>query len=123
MQSAPRKVTSIKQNVIDVVISDRSMGVLLENGDLICFYNNAYIKVNFTHFKSDKIKASAANIKPTITKVKCSSNTIGALSSLGEVFVFASPNEATTTIKPQKVWTFRNRYTAVRVSGSYIITI
>lgn len=109
-------MTSIKQNVEAVAISDRSMGVLTDSGDVTVFYNSAYVKVSFPHFKSDKTMAgTAASMRPTITKLKCSSNTFGALSSLGEVFIFASPNEATTTIKPQKVWSFRNKFTAVRV--------
>ncbi|TIB58205.1 hypothetical protein E3P78_03995 [Wallemia ichthyophaga] len=116
IQNTPRKVTSIKQNVLAVAISDRSMCVLTDSGDVTAFYNSAYAKLSFPHFKSDRMGtgAASARIRPTITKVKCSSNTFGALSSLGEVFVFASPNETTNTIKPQKVWSFRNQFTAVR---------
>ena len=112
VQPTPRKVTSIKQPVKNVAISDKAMCVLVENGDVICFYNNSYTKITFNHFKSDSNLTKLRT--PSILNIKASSNTFAALSSLGEVFIFASPNEITKQIKPQKVWSFRNHFTSIR---------
>ncbi|KAJ6531261.1 hypothetical protein B0H19DRAFT_1242375 [Mycena capillaripes] len=140
VQVIPRKVSKIVRPVIAISLTDHAMACLLDTQDVVCIWNDRYIKIIFP------IHAFPAEIEPYrppqamkfkdahIAKIASSEDTFAALSSNGELFTFSVPDPSETDanagrgpgFKPQRVWALRKQFSAVRdvalgADGSIII--
>ncbi|KAI0071191.1 hypothetical protein K474DRAFT_1776321 [Panus rudis PR-1116 ss-1] len=93
VQVSPRIVTKVTQNVLAVTITDTAMAVLLESHDVMCFWNNAYCKINFPtqSFPSEitTYRPPHAVRNANIRKVVSCEQMFAALSSHGELFTWS----------------------------------
>ena len=130
---SPRRVTSVAGKVISAKVGENAMVVLLESGDVLCFWNGRSFKVNFPTqtFPSEiqPYRHPMAQSKASIAKIAhCpGEETFAALSSNGEVFTFAlgPPSAAPTGEqhqapvgnpgRPQRTWALRKQFSAVKV--------
>ncbi|KAK9457202.1 hypothetical protein V1511DRAFT_455374 [Dipodascopsis uninucleata] len=123
----PRKVPSLPCPIKMVTATDKATICLLSNNDVIVFVNGGYFKVYFPLERfADQFsvfRPRGMYAKNTITKIVSGGNTVGALSSLGDVYSFQldsksigsiKPSQLTRSIKPQNVWSLRRKHLAVR---------
>ncbi|KAJ7709467.1 hypothetical protein B0H17DRAFT_1028081 [Mycena rosella] len=140
VQVVPRKVAKVVRPVVAISLTDHAMACLLDTQDVVCIWNDRYIKIVFpTHAFPSEIRPSrppqAMKLKDAhIAKITSCEDTFAALSSNGELFTFPvpDPSEADANagrglgFKPQRVWALRKQFSAVRdvalgADGSIII--
>lgn len=119
IQVLPRLVARITHSVIEVVISDSAMACLLSSKEVICLWNDRHSKINFQIpvFPLDMIVYHPSQAVRTthIAKITCCDNTFGALSHMGEVFIFTpSEGDNKDRIKPQRIWALKKQSSAVK---------
>ncbi|KAJ6502123.1 hypothetical protein C8R45DRAFT_1190437 [Mycena sanguinolenta] len=139
-QVIPRKVSKVVRPVLAISLTDHAMACLLDSQDVVCIWNDRYIKINFpVHAFPSEIQPyrppQAMKLKDAhIAKITSSEDTFAALSSNGELFTFSVPDPSEidanagrgTGFKPQRVWALRKQFSAVRdvalgADGSIII--
>ncbi|KAF7363815.1 hypothetical protein MSAN_01039400 [Mycena sanguinolenta] len=139
-QIIPRKVSKVVRPVLAISLTDHAMACLLDTQDVVCIWNDRYIKINFpVHAFPSEIQPyrppQAMKLKDAhIAKITSSEDTFAALSSNGELFTFSvtDPSETDANagrgsgFKPQRVWALRKQFSAVRdvalgADGSIII--
>ncbi|KAG0348200.1 hypothetical protein BG004_005743 [Podila humilis] len=129
IQVGPRKIASVPPGkILQVVASDSATACLLSTFDVIVFHKYAYHKVSFPlspypeSFVQSMVKTRGWN---SPCKISCSDNKFGALTNLGDVFVWhyqevepgvtlgtLPANHAvpfasiTTPDKPRRVWAY-----------------
>ncbi|KAF8205776.1 hypothetical protein K438DRAFT_1918026 [Mycena galopus ATCC 62051] len=126
IQVVPRKVSKVVRPVVAISLTDHAMACLLDTQDVICIWNDRYIKIIFP------VHAFPSEIQPYrppqamndahIAKITSSEDTFAALSSNGELFTFSVPDPSETDanagrglgFKPQRVWALRKQFSAVR---------
>ncbi|KAJ7172083.1 hypothetical protein C8R46DRAFT_137864 [Mycena filopes] len=137
-QVIPRKVAKIVRPVTAISLTDYAMACLLDTQDVVCFWNDRYIKIIFPmHAFPSEIQPyrppQAMKLKDAhIAKITSCEDTFAALSSNGELFTFSVPDPGESEVgrgqgfKPQRVWALRKQFSAVRdvalgADGSIII--
>ncbi|KAJ6490578.1 hypothetical protein C8R47DRAFT_1319740 [Mycena vitilis] len=139
-QVVPRKVSKIVRPVMAISMTDHAMACLLDTQDVVCIWNDRYIKIIFPiHAFPSEIQPyrppQAMKFKDAhIAKITSSEDAFAALSSNGELFTFSvpDPSEADANagrglgFKPQRVWALRKQFSAVRdvalgADGSIVI--
>ncbi|KAJ7286245.1 hypothetical protein C8J57DRAFT_1446850 [Mycena rebaudengoi] len=140
VQVIPRKVAKVTRPVLAISLTDHAMACLLDTQDVVCIWNDRYIKINFpTHAFPSEIQPyrppQAMKLRDAhIAKITSCDDTFAALSSNGELFTFSVPDPSDTDgnsgrglgFKPQRVWALRKQFSAVRdvalgADGSIII--
>ncbi|KAJ7085719.1 hypothetical protein B0H15DRAFT_846085 [Mycena belliarum] len=140
VQVIPRKVSKVVRPVVAISLTDNAMACLLDTQDVVCLWNDRYIKIVFpTHAFPSEIQPyrppQVMNLKDAhIAKITSCEDTFAALSCNGELFTFVvpDPSDADTNsgrgqgFKPQRVWALRKQFSAVRdvalgADGSIII--
>ncbi|KAJ7256495.1 hypothetical protein B0H12DRAFT_1112353 [Mycena haematopus] len=126
IQVIPRKVSKVVRPVLAISLTDHAMACLLDTRDVVCIWNDRYIKIIFpVHAFPSEIQPyrppQAMKLKDAhIAKITSSEDTFAALSSNGELFTFSVPDPSETDIgasrglKPQRVWALRKQFSAVR---------
>ncbi|KAJ7137732.1 hypothetical protein C8R44DRAFT_766051 [Mycena epipterygia] len=139
-QVIPRKVAKVVRPVVAISLTDHAMACLLDTQDVVCIWNDRYIKIIFPiHAFPSEIQPyrppQAMKLKDAhIAKITSSEDAFAALSSNGELFTFSVPEPGETDanagrglgFKPQRVWALRKQFSAVRdvalgADGSIII--
>ncbi|KAJ6618827.1 hypothetical protein B0H10DRAFT_2028138 [Mycena sp. CBHHK59/15] len=138
VQVIPRKVAKVARPVVAISLTDHAMACLLDTQDVVCIWNDRYIKIIFptNAFPSEiqPYRPPQAIKDAHIAKITSCDDTFAALSSNGELFTFSVPypSEADgnsgrgSGFKPQRVWALRKQFSAVRdvalgADGSIII--
>ncbi|KAJ7864863.1 hypothetical protein B0H14DRAFT_2735954 [Mycena olivaceomarginata] len=102
IQVIPRKVSKVVRPVLAISLTDHAMACLLDTQDVVCIWNDRYIKIIFpTHAFPSEIEPyrppQAMKLKDAhIAKITSSEDTIAALSSNGELFTFPVPDPSDT---------------------------
>ncbi|KAJ7112425.1 hypothetical protein C8R43DRAFT_1040712 [Mycena crocata] len=140
VQIIPRKVAKVVRPVLAISLTDHAMACLLDTQDVVCIWNDRYIKIIFPiHAFPSEIQPyrppQAMKLKDAhIAKITSCEDAFAALSSNGELFTFAVPDPSETDanagrgqgFKPQRVWALRKQFSAVQdvalgADGSIII--
>ncbi|KAF9336236.1 hypothetical protein BG006_009294 [Podila minutissima] len=129
IQVGPRKVATIPPGqILQVVASESATACLMASFDVVVFHKYAYHKITFPlspypeAFVQSIVKTRGWN---SPCKISCSENKFGALTTLGDVFVWGYPEvdsditlgslpanhsipfaSVPTTEKPRRVWAY-----------------
>ncbi|KAG6840585.1 hypothetical protein C0991_005725 [Blastosporella zonata] len=124
IQILPRKATKVIQPVIDISISDSVMACLIDSRDVICIWNDRYMKIVFpgNSFPPEMqpYRPPQAVQDGKIAKITSCDDMFAALTFSGELFTFsvANPSEAGAAsakdFKPQRVWALRKKFSSVK---------
>ncbi|KAJ7749583.1 hypothetical protein DFH07DRAFT_1035022 [Mycena maculata] len=127
-QVIPRKVSKVVRPVLAISLTDHAMACLLDTQDVVCIWNDRYIKIIFPiHAFPSEIQPyrppQAMKLKDAhIAKITSCEDTFAALSANGELFTFSVPDPGETDtnagrglgFKPQRVWALRKQFSAVQ---------